>query len=58
MDKNSPVNKGDDSVVSKKSYRTPELRTYGNIREITQGAGRVKNRDSGSTAGTGFKSLP
>jgi len=52
-DKDSPKGRS-----GKKLYRSPRLHVYGNIRDITQGAGSNRNRDSGSTAGHGFKSLP
>lgn len=40
---------------SKKSYHSPELTTYGNIREITQAIGNMGDMDNptGSTK-TGF----
>ena len=32
----------------KRTYRTPRLRSYGDIRQITQGASNLGNRDAGA----------
>jgi hypothetical protein len=46
-----------DGGLAKKSYQSPQLRIYGNIREVTQGPGNRVNRDF-QHSGAGFKSLP
>lgn len=42
---------------AKKPYHSPQMRIYGNIREVTQGSGSNGNRDSPS-APVRRKSLP
>jgi hypothetical protein len=35
-----------------KSYRSPKVKTYGNIREITKAVGRTGNRDNAGSRPT------
>lgn len=42
---------------AKKPYQSPQMRIYGNIREVTQGTGHNSARDSPTNPG-GRKSLP
>jgi len=39
----------DKTAQSRKSYRTPRVKTYGNIREITQAVGHSGNPDGASS---------
>ena len=43
--------------MGKRSYQTPQLRIYGDIREVTQGTGHNSSRDSPSNP-VAHKSLP
>lgn len=51
------VTENKDGDLTKKSYQSPQLRIYGDIREVTQGTGHHGNKDSPSNPG-GHKSLP
>lgn len=42
----------------RKTYRSPELRRYGSIRELTLGLGMDTANDGQGPMGAGFKSLP
>jgi hypothetical protein len=58
MSSTSQPKQRNDVEPGRKAYRSPELRVYGNIREITQGLGNNKTRDGRGPNGAGFKSLP
>jgi len=47
-----------DDGSAKKPYQSPQIRVYGNIREVTQGFGNNRRRDGGGSGARGFKSLP
>jgi len=47
----------EESRSAKKPYQSPQMRIYGNIREVTQGTGHNSNRDSPSNPAS-HKSLP
>jgi len=58
MRSESPDRNSTEGHPGKKSYRSPKLHVYGNIREITQGFGMTgMNYDSSPTM-AGFKSIP
>jgi hypothetical protein len=57
MTATSPDRDSTEGRPGKKLYRSPRLHVYGNIRDITQGAGHRNNRDHLGSGG-GFKSLP
>jgi hypothetical protein len=45
--------------TAKKTYQSPQMRIYGNIREVTQGPGRRGNFDTpGARGGDHLKSIP
>jgi len=46
-----------DGDSAKRSYQSPQLRIYGDIREVTQGTGHNSARDANPAAGA-HKSLP
>jgi hypothetical protein len=58
MSSTSQPKQRSDVEPARKEYRSPELRVYGNIREITQGLGKNTTFDGGGPMGAGFKSLP
>ena len=58
MPDNSKTTTSQEGRSARKPYITPQLRVYGNIREITQGLGLVMTRDGQGGGAKGFKSLP
>ena len=41
------ANRSDENSANKKAYQSPQLLTYGDIREITQAVGESKTLDGG-----------
>jgi hypothetical protein len=52
-----PTDSSEGRAPTKKPYRSPQLRVYGNIRDITQAAGLTSRRDGQGGGAMGFKSL-
>jgi hypothetical protein len=58
MPDNSKSTTSHEERSARKPYLTPQLRVYGNIREITQGLGANRTMDGQGGGAKGFKSLP
>jgi hypothetical protein len=55
MELRGPANKQVEKKPHKRSYKTPQLFSYGNIREITRNAGPKGALDNGGGAAAGPK---
>lgn len=51
MEKKPKITHSNQQLPGKKQYQSPQLVTYGNIREITKAVGPMGNTDNGTQGG-------
>jgi hypothetical protein len=57
MEKKPEITHAGQQLHEKKQYQSPQLATYGNIREITKAVGPMGNTDNGTQGGQKKSSL-